>query len=238
LPFFPPFVPDSDPASTGPRWSKWVKRFENFLTAMNATEPKRKRALLLHYIGEVAYDIFDTLHETGEDYDTAIEKRSGYFTPKKNIDYEVYVFRQEKQRTGETLDQYATRLRKLASTCEFIDLNKELKSQIILGCVSSRLRRRALRESTLTLGQLLSHGGAMETAEKQATNIEQTLNKRTTIPMKLIALNDNNRFNSVYINKVLAKRIAHEDASIVETTILIYMEYARQKGKPVDCVRK
>jgi hypothetical protein len=24
----------------------------------------------------------------------------------------------------------------------------------------------------------------------------------------------------------------------VETTILILMEYARQKGKPVDCVRK
>ena len=98
LPFSPPFVTDSDPASTGPRWTKWVKRFENFLTAMNVTEPKRKRALLLHYIGEVAYDIFDTLHETGEDYDTAIEKLSGYFTPKKNIDYEVYVFRQEKQR--------------------------------------------------------------------------------------------------------------------------------------------
>jgi hypothetical protein len=102
------------------------------------------------------------------------EKLSGYFTPKKIIDYDVYVFRQEKQRTGEALDQYATRLRKLASTCEFTDLNKELKSQIILGCVSSRLRRRALRESTLTLDQLLSHGRAMETAEKQATNIEQT----------------------------------------------------------------
>jgi hypothetical protein len=140
---------------------------------MNVAEPKRKRALLLHYIGEVAYYIFDTLHETGENYDTAIEKISGYFTPKKNIDYEVYVsVRQEKQRTGETLDQYATRLRKLARTCEFTDLNKELKFQIILGCVSSRLRRRALGESTLTLDQLLSHGRAMETAEKQATNIE------------------------------------------------------------------
>ena len=46
---------------------KLVFRFENFLTAINVTEPKRKRALLLHYIGEVAYDIFDTLHETGED---------------------------------------------------------------------------------------------------------------------------------------------------------------------------
>jgi hypothetical protein len=57
----------------------------------------------------------------------------------------------------------------------------------------------------------------METAEKQATTIEQTHDE----PMKLIALNDNNSFNSVYISKVLAKRIAHENASIVETTILI-----------------
>ncbi|CAB4030832.1 Hypothetical predicted protein [Paramuricea clavata] len=56
---------------------------------------------------------------------------------------------------------------------------------------------------------------------KLQKNKRQTLNKRTTIPMKLIALNDNNSFNSVYINKALAKRIAHENASIVETTILI-----------------
>ena len=114
------------------------------------------------------------MSKTGEDYDTAKEKLSGYFRSKKNINYEVYMFRQEKQRTGETLDQYTTRLRKLASTCEFTDPNAEIKSQIILGCSSSHLRRRALRESTLTLDQLLSHGRAMETAEKQATHIEQT----------------------------------------------------------------
>ena len=176
MPFFPPFIPDSDPASTGPRWTKWKKRFENFLTAMNVNEPKRQRALLLHDIGEATYDIFDTLPETGEanDYKMAIEKLSAHFTPKKNIDYEVYLFRQEKQRSGETLDQYTTRLRKLASTCEFTNLDKELKSQIILGCLSSRLRRRALRESALSLDQLLDIGRAMEISEKQASSIEKT----------------------------------------------------------------
>jgi hypothetical protein len=56
---------------------------------------------------------------------------------------------------------------------------------------------------------------------KLQKNKRQTLNKRTTIPMKLIALNDNNSFNSVNINKALAKQIAHANASIVETTILI-----------------
>ena len=175
IPFFPPFVPDSDPASTGPRWTKWKKRFENFMVAMNVTEPTRKRALLLHYVGETTYDIFDTLQETGEaaDYNTAIQKLSHHFTPKKNVDYEIYVFRQEKQRVGETLDQYATRLRKLANTCEFDNLDRELKSQITLGCLSSRLRRRALRESALSLDQLLTLGRTMETAEKQASNIEQ-----------------------------------------------------------------
>ena len=175
MPFFPPFIPDSDPASTGPWWTKWKKSFENFLTAINVNEPKRQRALLLHYIGEAAYDIFDTLPETGEanDYKMAIEKLSAHFTPNKNIDYEVYLFRQEKQRSGETLDQYTTRLRKLASTCEFTNLGKQLKSQIILGCLSSRLRRRALRESALSLDQLLDIGRAMEISEKQASSIEK-----------------------------------------------------------------
>ena len=77
----------------------------------------RQRALLLHYAGEQVYDIFETLTDTGEsdDFDKACEKLTAYFSPKKNIEYEVYVFRKEKQEIGETLDTYHTRLRRLAA---------------------------------------------------------------------------------------------------------------------------
>ena len=82
------------------------------------------------------------------------------------------MFRQARQQPQETLDQFATRLRQLASSCEFASVDKEIKSQIILSCSSSRLRRRALREPTITLKALLDLGRAMELSETQASGIE------------------------------------------------------------------
>ena len=66
-------------------------------------------------------------------------KLDEYFAPKKNIDYEIFQFRQAVQLKDETVDQFATRLRKLATYCEFTELDRELKSAIIPNCHSKRL---------------------------------------------------------------------------------------------------
>ena len=44
-----------------------TQRAGNFLLAMNIEDDTRKRALLLHYIGSSAFDIFETLSETGDE---------------------------------------------------------------------------------------------------------------------------------------------------------------------------
>ena len=41
---------------------------------MDIKDVKRKRALLLHYAGEDVNDIFETLTDTGDDYETAVTK--------------------------------------------------------------------------------------------------------------------------------------------------------------------
>ena len=162
LPPFPPFNVEDDPTATGQRWTKWKKRFENFLLAMDIDDETRKRALLLHYIGSSAIDIFETLTDTGDekDYKRAMDHLTEHFTPKRNVDYEIYLFPQARQQPNETLDQFTTRLRQHASTCEFTSVEKEIKSQIILNCSSSHLRGRALSESSLTLKALLDLGRA------------------------------------------------------------------------------
>ena len=114
-------------------------------------------------------------HYTGDDYATAVAKLDEYFLPKKNVDYETFQFRQATQQTGETLDQFVTRLRKLAAHCEFTDLNKELKSAIIQNCQSKRLRRFGLREEDMTLEKLLAKARALEGSERQASGIEHSL---------------------------------------------------------------
>lgn len=64
-------------------------------------------------------------------------------------------------------------LRQLATTSEFSNAEREIKSQIILTCSSSQLRRRALRDSSFTLKQLLDLARAFETSEMQAAGIEK-----------------------------------------------------------------
>ena len=74
------------------------------LIGMNITVPKRKRALLLHYASPEVDEIFDTLPNTGDDsdYAKAIEKLNEYFSQQTNTAYEVYNFRQTKQKDSES----------------------------------------------------------------------------------------------------------------------------------------
>ncbi|KAL5014626.1 hypothetical protein ScPMuIL_008896 [Solemya velum] len=100
---------------------------------------------------------------------TALEK---YFIPKRNKEYDVYQFRKAKQKVGENVTTYNTRLRKLAEYCEFADIEAEIKSQIVQSCSSARLRRRALRDGDMTLENLLTLARAFELSDQQAQDIE------------------------------------------------------------------
>ena len=87
----------------------------------------RQRALLLYLAGPEVEKIFATLPDTGEDndYDTAEVKLTTYFSPKKNVLFERYVFRQACQEQNETIDQYHTCLHHLSATCDFKDADEE-----------------------------------------------------------------------------------------------------------------
>ena len=174
MPEFEQFNIHKDTA-VGQRWSKWVKRLENFFVAANITTEARKRALLLHYAGEEVHEIFDNLivndSEDVSKYNTVRDKLLGYFNPKKSTEYEIYVFRQAKQATGETVGEFCTRLRQLSVNCEFSDKQSEIKSQIIQNCTSNSLRRKALSGS-MTLDKLLSEARSLELSDRQAREIE------------------------------------------------------------------
>lgn len=94
LPAFPPFDPQADPI-IGPRWMKWLTRFERPMTAMAITDPERMRALLLHFTGPDIDYIFDALTVpdvtgTATTYSVARDALTAYFTPKVNTAFEFY----------------------------------------------------------------------------------------------------------------------------------------------------
>ena len=142
--------------------------------ASGITDAKRKRALLLYQSGSRVREIFKQIPNTGtdEDYDIATAKLQEYFEPQTNRRYEVYRFRQATQERNETLDQFHTRLRTLAQTCEFHDTDFEIEEQIIIGGTSSKIRKRALRDPGFDLKSMLLEGRRDEQSTFQAKEIE------------------------------------------------------------------
>ena len=106
LPDFPAFD-TTDSSTAGPRWKKWIERFDNLMLAMNIKdsddEKARKKALLLHYMGGECFDIYTTLRADDDTFAGVKKKMEEYFVPQANTEYERYVFRSCYQTEGETL---------------------------------------------------------------------------------------------------------------------------------------
>ncbi len=145
-----------------------------FLLASGITDPKRQRALLLYQTGHRVREIFRQIPETGDDsdYATAKTKLKEYFEPLQNRRYAVYQFRQAKQEENETLDQFHTRLRTLAQTCSFSNVDFEIEQQIITAGTSTRIRKKALRDPTYDLKAILIDGRRAEQSSYQARDME------------------------------------------------------------------
>ena len=180
IPSFSKFEVYSD-ESAGVRWNKYVSKLEKLFVGMNIDKNKRKKALLLHYSGDEVFEIYETLNlgDKVDNFDETKTALKNYFLPKKNKEFERFEFRNIRQIKGETIDQFATKLRQKAEICEFLDKEGEIKSQIIQGCSSKRLRMKCLEEEK-SLNEILIFAKSIEMAEKQASAMENTATATTT----------------------------------------------------------
>ena len=127
------FDPTGDPNTTAQCWLRWVKSFNYFLIASNVINDQRKRALLLHLIGQESQDIFDTVPSQGTTFDEALIALNTYFEVQKNIPYEQSVFGNAYQESNERIEQFVTRLRKLSMYCEYgAQTNAHIRDQVIV----------------------------------------------------------------------------------------------------------
>lgn len=175
---FPPFDYDVDKTNAGSRWEKWLRKLENLFVGLNLKDEKRMRALLLHYVGDVVFDIYEAEKgDSPETYKATKEVLTAYFAPKRNVQMEIFNFRTCTQKANQSLDEFVTELRQLAKNCEFVNTDAEILSQVIQHCKSSRLRKRALREPDKSLKDILELGRSFELVDKQAAVIEdETVN--------------------------------------------------------------
>ena len=170
----PPFDPNAElGASVAARWKLWLHDFDTFLVASGIRDAKRQKALLLYQAGPKVREIFNHLSDVDGEGDkdtfaTTKAKLIEYFKPRKNRRFEVYRFRETRQGDQESLDTFHTRLRQISSTCEFENIDFKIEEQIFIGGRSSRIRRRALRDPTYTLKDMLIDGRRDEISSYQA----------------------------------------------------------------------
>lgn len=153
------------------------------MVAFHIVDNEQLLALLLHFGGEDLYDIFEGLLDENktpnadEDenvFDKGIEALTNHFVPQQNSEFQKYQLRHAEQSSGESFDQYVSRLRDLATTCGFANPENEIKSQIISGCSSHKLRIEGFRHPAWTLVELIESGKSYELADQNARSIENT----------------------------------------------------------------
>ena len=158
------------------RWTRWLTRFNTYLTAMDITDTKRQRALLLLLVGEEVHNLFLTLPDIGgdSDFEKAIKALDDHFLPKSNREYEIFKFRSIVQ-GSDTIDQFYSKLREAATNCEFANSDSEIKSQVIQKCRSHKLRENALCNPKMTLSDILKQARTLEFADMQSKTMESSI---------------------------------------------------------------
>ena len=101
-----------------------------------------------------------------------IEGLKKHFEPQKNVIYERYLFNSSVQEQGEGIDSYVTKLRRLASTCEYEALEDQLiRDRIVIGIRSKEVRGRLLRDTNLTLKKAVDVCHSDEATTQQLQSI-------------------------------------------------------------------
>ena len=185
LPHYPEF--NHETKNKAAKWTKYVNRLRNYFTAYNIEDDKRKKAMLLTFVGEEVNDIIDELpseQTTPEKNETHFDKLilavQNHFNPENNTEYNRFIFR--KKKTTPNIEDFHRELKEAAAMCRFTDRNAEIKSQLITGCLSEKVRQKGLMNPNMLLGDLINYAKMTETLSKQMEQMRLEDANSTTKP--------------------------------------------------------
>lgn len=156
-------------------FDKWLRDFHTFLLAagLHTASDERRRALLLHCLGDEARRQADAAAPEDGTFDETVAALKGIFIRRKSTIVLRHTFRRRTQLPGESVSTFVTDLRRLATDCKFADLHDEMvRDQLIEGTSIQRLREKLLMaDDSLTLTKALDIAYAMEAAIKDASDL-------------------------------------------------------------------
>ncbi|XP_055523186.1 uncharacterized protein K02A2.6-like [Wyeomyia smithii] len=151
--------------------------WENFVLAAKIGEKSDavKVALLKNFLGTGAVKILNTLlapenQNTPAAVLTALE---GYCLPQSNETYERFLFNTATQNPNEDINQFVSKVRSLAATCNYGDLKDSLiRDRIVVGVRSDDTRKALLKTANLTLAMAIDTCRAQKLVEDRVTTMK------------------------------------------------------------------
>ena len=156
---------------SGDDWPTYVERLEQYLSANNVTEEKKKVAVMVTVMGAKAYSLLRNLVAPSKPADKKFSELVQILKDHLNPKPLVIAERSKRdQKEGETIAQYTAALRQLADTCEFETfLEQALRDRLVCGLYAENIQRKLLTEANLTLGRAYEIAQGMEAAQRQAS---------------------------------------------------------------------
>ncbi|KAL5488586.1 hypothetical protein EMCRGX_G017553 [Ephydatia muelleri] len=161
----------TDSVTLAEKWRRWRQTMELYLNlSIPDKSDKEKCSIFLYLIGQTGRDIHSTMTLTNEEKD------------KIGILFRKY---SKCQRKDESVSQFVTALKLLATSCKFGELmNNMIKDRIVCGNSSEHVKERLLRETNLTLEKAIGISQVDEESKKQA----KILKKETTTTESTMAI--------------------------------------------------
>lgn len=167
------FIPGED-------WEEYCERLEQYFIANGIEDTdhiERQRAVFLSVIGGRTYTLLKTLIAPAKPTNKSLEELKKvvkeHLSPKPVVIAERYRFWTGRQKSGQTISQYLTELRKLAEKCKFGDfLDEALRDIFVIGLQDAAAQKKLLSESELTLNKAYNVALSHESASKQVEEIQ------------------------------------------------------------------
>ena len=124
------------------------------------------------------YQHIDISEDDRKDPENILDALEKHFEPTRNVICERFKFNTCVQEQGETIDQYITKLKQMAATCKFEQLENELiRDPLVLGAKDSSAKARMLREPNLTLQKAIDmcRNSEIANAQWKTMNSEQDM---------------------------------------------------------------
>lgn len=154
----------------------WIEQFDIFCS-LNKVTGERKVLLFLFSVGTEAYNAIRELvlpdSPAKQSFEELKKVLVNHIQPPPNFLMERFKFRDRKQLSNETINQYVEVLKKMSEFCQFeSELENYLRDQLIWGVQSSEIKRRLLADGgKLSFNKCVEIATTMEQASAHTVEL-------------------------------------------------------------------